>query len=283
MNNIILISNVDIIVIVCISLLCIAIIIYLFLAYHNNPCGTCSEASRCSKSKKIQPKWVKEYRKCFGKKHIENIFLDFNGTILDDLDLCYKLLLEMLDKANIKHVSMNEYRTLFDFPVKDYYAKVGFDFSKIDYKEISNYFFTNYMERRPKETKIFDDFVKVINKLKTQNIKIFIVTASEENLLLKQLEYFKIRNLFDGYVASKDIKANSKVENAKKFIRENNLNPRKSLMFGDTVHDALVAKEIGINCVLFTKGHNTKKKLKATGLPVINSYKALYKYIEKNL
>ena len=42
----------------------------------------------------------------------------------------------VLDKENLKRVSMDEYRTLFDFPVKDYYAKVGFDFSKIDYKDI---------------------------------------------------------------------------------------------------------------------------------------------------
>ena len=155
--------------------------------------------------------------------------------------------------------------------------------SKIGYKDISNYFFSNYMKRWPKETRIFNDFKKTITKLKKQNIKVFIITASEENLLLKQLDYFNIKDLFDGYVASKDIKANSKVENAKDFIKENNLNPRKSIMFGDTVHDALVAKEIGIKCVLFSKGHNTKKKLKATGLPVVNSYKALYKYIEKNI
>ena len=126
-------------------------------------------------------------------------------------------------------------------------------------------------------------FRKIITKLKKQNIKVFIITASEENLLLKQLDYFNIKDLFDGYVASKDIKANSKVENAKDFIKENNLNPRKSIMFGDTVHDALVAKEIGIKCVLFSKGHNTKKKLKDTGLLAVNSYKAFYKYIEKNI
>ena len=165
----------------------------------------------------MQPKRVKEYHKCYGKNRIENVFFDFNGTILDDLDLCYQLLLEMLDKENLKRVSMNEYRTLFDFPVKDYYAKVGFDFSKIDYKDISNYFFSNYMERWPKETRIFNDFRKTITKLKKQNIKVFIITASEENLLLKQLDYFNIKDLFDGYVASKDIKGNSKVENAKDF------------------------------------------------------------------
>lgn len=279
----VLFNYVDIIVIVCVAVICLTISIYLFLAYHNNPCGTCSEASRCSKAKKMQPKRVKEYHKCYGKNRIENVFFDFNGTILDDLDLCYQLLLEMLDKENLKRVSMDEYRTLFDFPVKDYYAKVGFDFSKIDYKDISNYFFSNYMERWPKETRIFNDFRKTITKLKKQNIKVFIITASEENLLLKQLDYFNIKDLFDGYVASKDIKGNSKVENAKNFIKENNLNPRKSIMFGDTVHDALVAKEIGIKCVLFSKGHNTKKKLKDTGLLVVNSYKAFYKYIEKNI
>ena len=57
---------------------------------------------------------------------IDNIFFDFNGTILDDLELTYKLLLESLEKYNLPFVSLEQYRNLFCFPVKKYYENVGF-------------------------------------------------------------------------------------------------------------------------------------------------------------
>lgn len=276
-----LINTVDIIVIVLVSVLCIAIAAYLYFSYRNNPCGNCSEAKRCSKNKKRQPNWVKAYHKCYSKNKIKNIFIDFNGTILDDTDLCYEILCEMTDKANLKRVSMHEYKEAFDFPVINYYKKVGFDFDKVDYHDISSYFFSNYLKRWPTETKIFDNFVSTIEKLKNQGFKVYIITASEEKLLLDQLEHFKILNLFDGYVASKDIKANGKVENARMFMNENKINPKETIMFGDTVHDALVAKELGIKCILFSKGHNTKKKLKSTNNKVVRSYNELYKELTK--
>lgn len=273
-------NKVDILVIIIISILCVAIATYLFFAYYKSPCGTCSEAKRCSRIKKSKPNWVKNYNKCYGRINIENIFLDFNGTILDDLELSYDLLCELAQIYDVEKISKKRYLELFDFPVKDYYEKAGFDFTKVNFNEAADYFISNYSKRWPKETKIFDNFVKVITKLKKEGLKIYIITASEEKLLLSQLEHFGILNLFDGYVASKDNKAKGKIEYAKDFILDNNINPKKSIMIGDTTHDYEVAKAINMRCALFLKGHNSKKRLKETKCKLLKSYNDLYKYIQ---
>ena len=41
-----------------------------------------------------------------------------------------------------------------------------------------------------------------------------------------------------------------------KKIKENSLDPGKALIIGDTLHDAEVAKALGINCILYSGGHN---------------------------
>ena len=39
---------------------------------------------------------------------IKNVFLDFNGTLIDDVDLCLKLLNDILRRQGAKEVSLEE-------------------------------------------------------------------------------------------------------------------------------------------------------------------------------
>ena len=55
---------------------------------------------------------------------IKHIFLDFNGTLLDDLDLCLDLLNWMLKDQNKPIVKKDKYKNIFTFPVKNYYIKM---------------------------------------------------------------------------------------------------------------------------------------------------------------
>ena len=50
-------------------------------------------------------------------KKVDTIILDFNGTILDDLDLCFNVLNKMLVMYNHKPVTLEEYLDIFTFPV----------------------------------------------------------------------------------------------------------------------------------------------------------------------
>ena len=50
---------------------------------------------------------------------IKYVIWDFNGTILDDLDLCVSILNSMLMKQNKPLISKNEYLDIFGFPNTD--------------------------------------------------------------------------------------------------------------------------------------------------------------------
>lgn len=57
------------------------------------------------------------------------VVFDFNGTILDDTVVGW-----MAEKKCMEHfepdkkpITLEEYKRLFTFPVKDYYTKVGFN------------------------------------------------------------------------------------------------------------------------------------------------------------
>ena len=58
------------------------------------------------------------------------LVLDFNGTIIDDVDLCLNILNHLLEERDYKKVSLEEYKHIFTFPIKKYYINAGFDLEK---------------------------------------------------------------------------------------------------------------------------------------------------------
>ena len=67
-----------------------------------------------------------------------HIIWDFNGTILSDMQICIDSVNEMLSRRELETIpDIEAYRRIFDFPVIDYYRRLGFDFSKEPYEELA--------------------------------------------------------------------------------------------------------------------------------------------------
>ena len=67
---------------------------------------------------------------------INTIIWDWNGTLLDDVDICIDIINELLSIRNQQPLTRSRYREIFTFPVKDYYSKAGFDFTQEPFDKI---------------------------------------------------------------------------------------------------------------------------------------------------
>ena len=59
-----------------------------------------------------------------------HVIWDWNGTLLDDNWLCVEVMNTLLSSRNLPLLTLERYRDIFDFPVKNYYEKLGFNFKK---------------------------------------------------------------------------------------------------------------------------------------------------------
>ena len=202
---------------------------------------------------------------------IKNVFFDFNGTLIDDIDLTLDIENKLLVQRGLNAITKEFYLDNFCFPVINYYKKSGFDLTKINFSELNAEFMNEYTERFLKDSKLFDDVEITLKKLKENGYKVYIYSASEINLLISQLKYFGIYNYFDGIIASTNIEAHTKLDYGRDYIKEHNINVSESIMIGDTKHDFEVASAIGLKPVLYSKGHNSRKILEKIGVPVIDN------------
>lgn len=204
----------------------------------------------------------------------DTIIWDWNGTLLDDLELSIKAVNVLLKERDLPILTLDRYKDIFGFPVINYYEKAGFDFSKEPFEIPARQYVKLYASGES-ELKLFPDVVDTLSFLKDNNYRQIVLSAMKEDNLRKMISNAGISHFFDGIFGIKDNYAREKVSIGKQVVENLNLNPEKCLMIGDTLHDAEVAEQCGFDCILFSGGHVAKQRLETTGFKIVDQHKTL--------
>ena len=206
------------------------------------------------------------------------IIFDFNGTIIDDVQLCLDLLNEMLVMENLKTFDVESYREIFTFPIIEYYKRAGFTFNNRSFKEMSEWFVKKYQPASFK-CNLYPNIREEITSLKERGYKVFLLSASQIDNLLEQTDRFNITHLFDKVLGIDNIEAKSKFDIAKKYFELEKVNMKECLFIGDSTHDYEVGHNLGGDVLLLTYGHQSKKVLSSCNVPLIDSVLEVEKYL----
>jgi phosphoglycolate phosphatase len=206
-------------------------------------------------------------------KVIDTLILDFNGTILDDTKLCSEIVSSILNKYGLPGLTIDKYREIFTFPVRDYYVKAGFDFTKYDFEVVGQEFNVIY-DKRWGDANIYPDALDLFEYYK--NKRIVCLSATKEESLLKQLDFYGIRDKYNDIVGITSAFAYSKKDVAMKFFKDNNINPKTALLVGDSKHDMDIANEFGCDHLIISTGHQSIKTIPTNN--IINKLSDIKKY-----
>ena len=189
--------------------------------------------------------------------HKNTIIWDWNGTLLNDVEMCVDCMNVLLEKRHLPRLTLETYREVFDFPVKNYYGKIGIDFSREDFEVPAKEFMDLYHRFLP-ETELFPCAKEVLTDFKKRGYRQLIISAMEHNSLVKTLEERGILSFFDAVSGIDNIYAGGKTEMARAFLNRLELLPGQMIFIGDTLHDREVAQSLGIDYLLVAAGHQSK-------------------------
>ena len=205
---------------------------------------------------------------------VKHVFIDFNGTLLNDIELCRSLLNKMLKEQHKELVGLDKYKEIFTFPVKDYYVKAGIDFNIESFESLAHKFMDEYVIEY-KKCKLYDGVIDTLDYLRKKGLKLYILSASKQSILDEQCEYYNLTPHFDNIIGIKTIYANSKEDVAKEFIYNLDIDKSEALFIGDTLHDNEVANIVGINSILVACGHQSRNVLSRANTKIIDDLRAL--------
>lgn len=190
----------------------------------------------------------------------DHVIWDWNGTLLNDIDIVIETISHLLDKHNLESINVDKYKEHFGFPIYDFYKKLGFELNMKEFQDISDEFHKVY-EDKLADANLFDgvmETLELIGESKTQSI----LSAAGQTHLDKVVNDFGLHMHFTHIFGQNDNLATSKVDRGKQLIDLASIPLEKTILIGDTDHDHEVAEALDIDVLLVADGHQEAGRLK---------------------
>jgi phosphoglycolate phosphatase len=212
-------------------------------------------------------------------KRYKHIIWDWNGTLLNDVDFCRRIINRILVDNSLPELSLEKYRQIFTFPVQNYYEAAGLDFSKTSFEVLGKDFIDEYEEKKL-SCSLFENVVDVLSSIHKKGIGQSVLSAYLHDNLVNILNYYNLSKYFDNVIGLDNIYAGSKTHLGLTLVEQLNLPKDEILFIGDTLHDAEVAEAMGVNCILIASGHQVKEILILNHNMVLENMNQLQNFLE---
>jgi phosphoglycolate phosphatase len=190
-----------------------------------------------------------------------HVIWDWNGTLLDDLDLCIDVMNGLLRRRGLPVMDRARYHAVFDFPVRAYYERLGFDFRRDSFEGLSVEFIAGYEARRG-ESRLHPGAREMLAAFQLAGVTQSVLSAYRGDTLQEIVGHFGLTPYFMRLIGLDNIYAHSKTELGRAWVAELGIPGKDILMIGDTLHDLEVAKALGVDCVLVAAGHHSAGRLR---------------------
>lgn len=207
-------------------------------------------------------------------KRIAHVIWDWNGTLLDDAELCVEVMNGVLARRKLTPITAESYADQFRFPVREYYAGLGFDFEREAFEIIGTEFIDGYSAGEARCV-LRHDAKSTLEGVGKLGLRQSVLSASQQARLEHQVKRLEVHVHFEALVGLDNNYAASKVEVGKQWMAKSDVDPSRTILVGDTDHDVEVARALGVQCALVPSGHQSKERLAKTGAQVMHNLSAL--------
>lgn len=187
-----------------------------------------------------------------GRKEHQLILLDWDGNILDTLNVWVKVFQKALSEYDIQASELDIIRHAFN----DFYGpvKLGFPVEKLDQYERK---VRDLAKEMLKEAELFPQVKDTLIELKQRRKKLVVVTNSAREVVEYYIYKHGIMPYLDGVITLDDV-TNGKPdpEGVNKAMADLSISPDQTMIVGDSDKDILAGKAAGITTVAHYPAEN---------------------------
>ncbi len=203
------------------------------------------------------------------------VIWDFNGTLVDDVDLALRSINLMLARRGLAPVAGDVYRSVFGFPLSDYYRKLGVDVSRETMHGLADEFHEAYLPGLP-ACGLQEGVLEILELAARSGARQFVLSALEEVELRRAVDHLAIADRFVAIYGLDHRLGDSKLARGQELFVRHALRAGTTLFIGDMDHDAEVARALGVEVALVAQGHQSAERLRACGPRVLDSFRDLW-------
>jgi phosphoglycolate phosphatase len=194
------------------------------------------------------------------KTRFELIIFDWDGTLSDSVGLITDLMIQSFLLHNVSPPSRMEVADILGIKLSEAF--------KILLKEkdqnASELIFNSYIElynQSSNKVKLFDGVELGVKELHGYGYKIAIATGGGRNYLDSCLAQTSIKDFINVTKTSDDCFSKPHPQMCNEILNELIIEPEKSIVIGDSIHDLQMAKNAGISSLAVTYGAHKQDSL----------------------
>ena len=205
-----------------------------------------------------------------GRPMVTHVVWDWNGTLFDDLSCSLGVANRLLAEFGLPTLAdAAHYRSVFRFPIVDYYADLGFDTSPGGNFAAAAHRYVELYRAASAGCGLHAEAEETLGALHAAGVHQVVISASQQGHLDAQMAPFGLHRWVDAAHGLDDIYAASKEGLARRWIDDSGVDPARVLFVGDSEHDFEIADAVGAGCVLVGHGHHAPERLGTLGVPVV--------------
>lgn len=207
------------------------------------------------------------------------VFWDWNGTLFNDTAICHEITNEILKEIKVPEITFDFYRKKLRHPIREFYKEIVNLDHPYTYEWFADRFHQSYEIRRY-DCRLHEHAEETVRTLRARNVTQSILSAHPQSLLNTIAEHLAITSHFDYIIGASDNLAASKIAEGRRLMQLHGAAPGTAILVGDTHHDAEVAEDLGIDCVLISQGMQCHTILEKLNVPLLCSMKDLLPFLE---
>lgn len=200
-----------------------------------------------------------------------HIVWDWNGTLLDDLEVVIEAANVGLSEFGIEPLDEDRYRDHFTRPVRVFYDSLfGRRVTDEEWERLNHLFHVEYMARAD-AARLVGDAVEALDAVGSDPSAQSLLSMSPQDWLEGIVERKRVIHRFSLVSGLRGETGGLKAAHMAEHIAALGLDPARTVVIGDTPDDATAARHVGAHVVLYDGGSHHLPVLQQAEAPVAHS------------
>jgi phosphoglycolate phosphatase-like HAD superfamily hydrolase len=185
---------------------------------------------------------------------IEHIVWDWNGTLLGDGAALIESTIEAFRECGLPEVTRESYQRHHVQPIPLFYARLaGRDLTGPEQARLAVCFQTAYGKRRTAVT-LTADALPALSSWAAAGGRQSLLSMYPHELLMPMVSAFGIASFFTRVDGSAGRDVAFKAPHLRRHLREQDIDPARAVLIGDSVDDVRAAAACGTRCIVYHAG-----------------------------
>lgn len=198
-------------------------------------------------------------------KRYRLIVFDWDGTLMDSVDLISTCLAESFRRAGLPVLPPERYRAIIGLGLHEAMSELMPGLSEERLMEVVSHYRDCFLAAPPECMPFFAHVENTLEILHREGYQLAVATGKARRGLARLFEQHQVCRLFSSSRCADESRSKPAPDMLLELMRENGVLAAETLMIGDSLHDIRMAREAGVDALGITHGVNQDEELLACG------------------